>query len=381
MSNIAWDALHPNVRKLFQCQSRPVLALAPMEDVTILPFRRIMKRNGADLVYTEFIAAAGLVREIASCIKKLEYEESERPLTVQIYGSNPDEMARAAKMVERLVQPEFIDINLGCPVKKIAGRGDGAGLLKPDSYNSQIHTGAPTDLPPKNLEAVVCSVVDAVSTPVTVKMRLGWDERTIYVVESMPWFKSWGVQFIALHARTRAQAYTGKANWDYVKLAKAASELPIIGNGDLVSAELIKQRWEETGCDGLMIGRGAITQPWLFRDAVALLEGKPLPPAPTLRERVEQYIGMIVESIPMKGEFKAVIEMRKYLPGFLSGAYNAAHVRREIVQMNTLSEVETRLFAYVTERETDQEHQFQAHLAREIDAEFQQKFFTSHCSG
>lgn len=333
-----------------------------MEDVTILPFRRVMKRHGADLVYTEFIPAAGLVREINACLRKLEYEEAERPLSVQIYGSNPDEMARAAKIVERAVHPDFIDINLGCPVKKIAGRGDGAGLLKPDGYEKVLPCPI-LELPPKNLKAVVCAVVDAVSTPVTVKMRLGWDDRTIYVVDSMQWFASWGVQFIALHARTKEQAYTGKARWEYVKLAKEASGLPIIGNGDLTDAQIIRQRWEETQVDGLMIGRGAITSPWIFRDALAVLEGRPVPPPPSLRFRVGQYLGMIEEMVPVKGEYKAIIEMRKYLPGFLCGAYNAAHVRREVVVMNTVNEVTSRLWQYVEERERDQDAAYLSEMA------------------
>ena len=354
MATIDWNRLHPNVRSLFCGKWRAILALAPMEDVTILPFRRIMKRHGADLVYTEFIPAAGLVREINACIRKLEYDDEERPLSVQIYGSNPDEMARAAKMVERLVQPDFIDINLGCPVKKIANRGDGAGLLKPDGYEKVLPCPI-LELPPKNLKAVVCAVVDAVATPVTVKMRLGWDDRTIYVVDSMQWFKEWGVQFIALHARTKEQAYTGKARWEWVKLAKEASSLPIIGNGDLTDAVTIRQKWEEHGVDGLMIGRGAITSPWIFRDALAVLEGRPVPPPPSLRFRVEQYLGMIEEMRKTKGEYKAIIEMRKYIPGFLCGAYNAAHVRREIVTMNTFVEVSERLWQYVEEREQDAE--------------------------
>ncbi len=370
MAPINWQSLHPNVQHLFLGKNRPILALAPMEDVTILPFRRIMKRHGADLVYTEFIPAAGLVREINACIRKLEYEEAERPLSVQIYGSNAEEMARAAKMVERMVQPDFIDINLGCPVKKIAGRGDGAGLLKPDGY-VKSNPGCAFQIPPQNLEKVVCAVVDAVSTPVTVKTRLGWDKQTIYVVESMQWFKKWGVQFVALHARTKEQAYTGTANWDYIRAAKEASELPLIGNGDLINPGLVRQRWEETGVDGLMIGRGAITQPWLFRDALAVLQGQPVPPVPSLRFRIEQYLGMIEEMIPEKGEYKAVIEMRKFLPGFLCGAYNAAHVRREVVVMDHLTDVATRLLAYVTERETEPipERGFQQNFEHGTDAQ------------
>ena len=347
---IDWQQLHPNVQRLFNSKARPILALAPMEDVTILPFRRIIKRYGADLVYTEFIAAAGLVRDVAACIRKLEYDDSERPLTVQIYGSVPDEMARAARLVERIVQPDFIDINLGCPVKKIAARGDGAGLLKPDGYESNGARPA-FAVPPQNLKAVICSVVDAVTTPVSVKMRLGWDSRTICVVEAMQWFKEWGVQFVAVHARTREQAYGAAADWSYVKLAKAACELPLIGNGDLTTAELVVQRWRETGVDGLMIGRAAVTSPWIFRDAIAMLEGATPTPPPMLRERIEQYIAMIVETIPAKGERRAVIEMRKHITGFLRNEYNAAHVRREVMELDTLHAVAARLRGYVTERE------------------------------
>ncbi|MCX7835496.1 MAG: tRNA-dihydrouridine synthase family protein [bacterium] len=343
---IHWQSLHPNIQRLFQKQERPIVVLAPMEDVTIVPFRKICKRYGADLVYTEFIPAAGLVREVAACIKKLEYQDEERPLSVQIYGSNPMEMARAARMVEKIVQPDFIDINLGCPVKKIANRGDGAGLLKPDGY-VENRLCSELNLPPKNLKNVLCAVVDAVSTPVTVKMRLGWDHKTIYVVESMQWFKEWGIQMIAIHARTKQQAYTGKADWSYIKQAKQASSLPIIGNGDLTSAEIVLQRIQETQVDGVMIGRAAITAPWIFRDVINVLENKPPLPLPDLSFRVEQYLEMISEAIPVKGEYKAVIEMRKYLHAFVGNEYGAARVRKEVMQYDRYSDVKKCLENYV----------------------------------
>lgn len=341
--------LHPNIQRLFVNQERPILVLAPMEDVTILPFRKIVKSFGADLVYTEFIPAAGLVREIKSCINKLEYDEIERPISVQIYGSNPKEMAQAARMVEKIVAPEFIDINLGCPVKKIANRGDGAGLLKPDNYDGNS-TCENLQIPPTNLKAVLCEIVDAVTTPVTVKMRLGWDSRTIYVVESMQWFREWGIQMIALHARTKQQAYTGTADWSYIKLAKEASSLPLIGNGDLNSVDIIIKRAAETNVDGLMIGRAAITTPWLFRDAKDALEGRPVQSLPDLQFRSEQFLRMIEESIPVKGEYKAVIEMRKYIHAFIGNEYGAAQVRKEILQLKTYPEVKSRLETYISMR-------------------------------
>lgn len=346
---IQWNLLHPNIQRLFANVERPLLVLAPMEDVTILPFRRIIKQFGADLVYTEFIPAAGLVREVKACIRKLEYDEAERPISVQLYGSNPEEMARAARMVERMVAPDFIDINLGCPVKKIANRGEGAGLLKPDGYDSN-NTCNVCSIPPKNLKNVICSVVDAVSTPVTVKMRLGWDSKTIYVVEAMQWFKEWGVQMVALHARTKQQAYTGKADWSYIKLAKEASSLPLIGNGDLNSVEMILQRIAETNVDGVMIGRAAITMPWIFRDAKDALEGRSIQPMPDLKYRAGQYLRMIEEAIPVKGEYKAVIEMRKYLHAFIGNEYGAAQVRRDVLKLNTFAEVRDRLESYVSLR-------------------------------
>lgn len=225
------------------------LLLAPMEDVTDVGFRMMCKRFGADMVYTEFVSADALIRHISSTKRKLHILDEERPVAIQIYGRDPESMAEAAQICEE-ANPDVIDINFGCPVKKVAGKGAGAGMLR--------------DVP--KLLAITRRVVDSVKIPVTVKTRLGWDDSSKIIVGLAESLQDCGIAALAIHGRTRAQMYTGEADWTLIGEVKRnpAMRIPIIGNGDVTSPEMCRRRFEETGVDAIMIGRGSIGRPWIF---------------------------------------------------------------------------------------------------------------------
>ncbi|MBO7233167.1 MAG: tRNA dihydrouridine synthase DusB [Bacteroidales bacterium] len=225
--------------------------LAPMEDVTDPSFRLMCKRFGADMVYTEFVSSDALVRNVNSTMRKLQVSDQERPVAIQIYGKDPQTMAEAARMCEQ-AHPDIIDINFGCPVKKVAGKGAGAGLLK--------------DIP-RMLE-ITKAVVDAVKVPVTVKTRLGWDMENRNIVDIAEALQDQGIAALTIHGRTRSQMYTGEADWSLIAAVKnnPRMHIPIIGNGDITSAEICRQRFEETGVDAVMIGRASFGRPWIFKE-------------------------------------------------------------------------------------------------------------------
>ena len=229
---------------------RPIM-LAPMEDVTDAAFRLLCKEFGADLVYTEFVSADALVRSVKSTWRKLEIQDQERPVAIQIYGRDPDTVAEAARMVEQ-AKPDIIDLNFGCPVKKVAGKGAGAGLLR--------------DVP--TLLSITRAVVDAVQIPVTVKTRLGWDADNRIIVELAEQLQDCGIAALTIHGRTRAQMYTGEADWSLIGAVKnnPRMHIPIIGNGDIASAEDTQNAFEQYGVDGVMIGRATFGRPWLFAE-------------------------------------------------------------------------------------------------------------------
>lgn len=230
--------------------NQPVF-LAPMEDVTDRSFRLICREQGADMVYTEFVSADALIRNIASTTRKLHIDDKERPAAIQIYGRDVDSMVEAAKIVEQ-ASPDIIDINFGCPVKKVAGKGAGAGMLR--------------DIP-KMLD-ITRAVVEAVKLPVTVKTRLGWDHNSKIIVDLAEQLQDCGIQALTVHGRTRSQMYTGEADWDMIAKVKANPRLhiPIIGNGDITSGEKLKEAFEKSGVDAVMVGRAAIGAPWIFND-------------------------------------------------------------------------------------------------------------------
>ncbi len=291
------------------------IVLAPMEDVTDLPFRVICKRLGADVVYTEFVNSEGLVRDSLKAKHKIQFWEEERPFGIQIYGGEESSMESAARIVES-VQPDLIDINCGCWVKDVALRGAGAGLLR--------------DLP--KMERVVSSVVKSVQLPVTVKTRLGWDHDSIRIIDVAMMLEQIGVKALTIHCRTRAQGHKGEPDFSWIQQVKAAVRIPIIVNGSIERPEQVKQIFAETGCDGVMIGRGAIDNPWIFRQAKHFLQFGELLPPPTLEERLEILLEHLRLSVEFKGERKGVIEFRKHYAGYLKYLSNASKVRQELMQ-------------------------------------------------
>jgi len=304
-------------------RERP-LVLAPMEDVSDPPFRVLCHRFGADLVYSEFVSAGGLVHEAHSSVQKLLFSEDERPVGIQIFGGRVDYVRKAARMVDEAA-PDFIDINFGCPVKKVIRQGAGAGILR--------------DLP--KMKEMTEVVIAEASRPVTVKTRLGWDDNSIHILDTARMLEDCGISALAVHARTRAQGYKGEARWEWLGRLKAESGLsiPLIGNGDVFTPEAARDMFEQTGVDAVMIGRAAVGNPWIFRDVRHFLETGELLPPPPWSERVE----IIKEHLAMKcewlGEKVGVLEMRKMYRGYLKGFRGAAALRSRIMEEKTMEGV------------------------------------------
>lgn len=275
---------------------RPVL-LAPMEDVTDPSFRLICKEQGAAMVYTEFVSSEALVRDIPSTVRKLEINRLERPVAIQIYGRDPKAMVEAARIVEK-VEPDIIDINFGCPVKKVAGKGGGAGMLK--------------DIP-KLLE-VTRNVVNAVKVPVTVKTRLGWDCNNIIIEDLGLRLQDCGIAALTIHGRTRSQMYTGVADWTPIGRLKADSrmEIPVIGNGDITSPEQAMQAFDTYGVDAVMVGRGAIGAPWIFREICEYMKTGIKTEIP-VADKFMLLMRQITESIENKDEKRGILHIRRHL--------------------------------------------------------------------
>jgi tRNA-dihydrouridine synthase B len=304
------------------------LLLAPMEDVTDPPFRRVCKRLGVDIVYTEFISSEGLIRDAKRSLQKLTLYEDERPVSIQIFGAREEAMAESARIAEE-AGPDFIDINCGCWVKNVVARNAGAGLLR--------------DLP--GMRSVVKSVVDATSLPVTVKTRLGWDRQSIVITEVARMLEDIGVQALAIHCRTRDQGHEGEASWEYIEKVREVVSIPVILNGDVKTPEDVKRGFE-TGADAVMIGRAAIANPWIFREAKHYLAtGERMAP-PTLEERIEIALAHLGNSIEYKGDRYGIMEFRKYWGGYLHGMPLASTVRKELVTSMDLDEIRTRLERY-----------------------------------
>lgn len=301
------------------------LFLAPMEDVTDSPFRQICRRKGADIVFTEFISSEALIRDSDIAMHKMDFDEMERPFGVQIFGGREEAMQGAAKVAESN-NPDLVDINFGCPVYKVVKKGAGAGCLK--------------DL--DMMERMAGTVVDAVKDrPVTVKTRLGWDDNTIRIQEVALMLQKLGVKALTVHARTRAQKYKGDARWDWLKKLKNTPglEIPIIGNGDVTSPELAKKMFEETGVDGVMIGRGAIGNPWIFERTRHYLETGELLPEPTVRERIELCAEQLRLSVKHQGERYGVIIMKKHYGQYLKGVRNGKNLRMELMEHDEMAPI------------------------------------------
>lgn len=313
--------------------NRP-LVLAPMEDVTNPPFRKFCKRFGADWLYSEFVSADALVRSVDKTLKKLTIEENERPVTIQIYGRYIDSMVEAARMVEA-VKPDFIDLNFGCPVKRVAQKGAGAGLLR--------------DIP--LMVKMAEEIVKAVRIPVTAKTRLGWDSGNIIVEEVAERLQDVGIQALAIHGRTRAQMYTGEADWEPIGRVKKNPriKIPIIGNGDLTSGPQAREAFERYGVDALMIGRAAIGRPWIFRQIRHYLETGEVLPEPTVSEQIEVIRAQILLSVDWIDEVRGILHMRRHMAAMFKGLPHFRDLRVEMLRAATLPELWT-IFDRIRER-------------------------------
>ena len=304
------------------------LCLAPMEDVTELPFRVICKRLGADIVYTEFTSSEGIIREAPRIIEKIRICDEERPVAIQIFGGRPEAMGEAARVVERL-GPDFIDINCGCWVKNHVARNEGAGLLR--------------DLP--LFEAIVKATVKGTTLPVTVKTRLGWDETSIIIIDVAKMVEQAGAKALTLHCRTRSQAHNGFADWSWLAKIKKAVSIPVIGNGDIINSEDVKAMFE-TGCDGVMIGRGAIANPWIFKQTKYYLKTGKFMPDPSIEEKIQMCIEHLKLNVQYKGEKYGVQTFRKHYAGYLKSLPNISTVRSELMQFTEFNPVLDRLNKY-----------------------------------
>ncbi|MBM3885593.1 MAG: tRNA dihydrouridine synthase DusB [Gemmatimonadetes bacterium] len=308
------------------------LILAPMAGVSESPFRRLCRAWGADVVVTEFLSAEGIRRENEATMSKLRFGADERTIGVQIFGADPVGMREAAAFVTDVFQPDYIDINFGCPVKKVVRRNGGSGCLKDLGL----------------VQEIIRAVVQGTHLPVTCKVRSGWSEEMRDPVTIGLRCQDAGVKAIALHPRTRTQMYSGHARWEEIAAMKAALEIPVIGNGDIKTPEDAARMRRETGCDGVMIARGSFGQPWIFRQARALLDGEPMPAAPTVAERFEvalNHARMVQAYEP--DPIGAAIEFRKHLGWYVKGLPHSADLRKQLHAVNDFGEVEGIFRSYV----------------------------------
>lgn len=294
------------------------LLLAPMEDVSDPPFRAVCKTNGADLMYSEFISSEGLIRDAIKSRAKLDFSEEERPFGIQIFGGDEDAMAMSARICET-VNPDLVDINFGCPVKKVVSKGAGAGVLKD------------IDLMVRLTEAVIKST----KLPVTVKTRLGWDDNTKNIEEVAERMQDIGVQALAIHGRTRCQLYKGEADWTLIGKVKnnPRMHIPIFGNGDIDSPQKALEYKNRYGIDGIMIGRAAIGYPWIFREIKHFLHTQTILPSPTLPERIEVCKTHLQKSVEWKGPKVGIFEMRRHYTNYLKGLPGIKDYRLRLVTL------------------------------------------------
>ncbi|TAH06082.1 MAG: tRNA dihydrouridine synthase DusB [Sphingobacteriales bacterium] len=307
-----------------QLPSFPLL-LAPMEDVSDPPFRAVCKDNGADLMYTEFISSEGLIRDAIKSRKKLDIFEYERPVGIQIFGGDEESLAMAAKIVE-VTNPDLLDINFGCPVKKVALKGAGAGVLKD------------IDL----MVRLTSAVVKATNLPVTVKTRLGWDDNNKNIEEVAERLQDVGIKALAIHGRTRTQMYKGSADWTLIGKVKnnPRINIPIFGNGDIDSPEKAVEYKNRYGIDGIMIGRAAIGYPWIFNEIKHYMQtGQHLPP-PTVEDRVAVCRKHLHKSVEWKNDVVGINEMRRHYANYLKGLPNIKEYRNKLVTLKTIAEID-----------------------------------------
>ncbi|MFB9121289.1 tRNA dihydrouridine synthase DusB [Bergeyella porcorum] len=301
------------------------LLLAPMEDVSDPPFRRLCKMHGADLMYSEFISSEGLIRDAIKSRKKLDIFDYERPVGIQIFGGDEEAMAMSAKIVET-VEPDLVDINFGCPVKKVVCKGAGAGVLKD------------IDL----MVLLTKAVVQSTHLPVTVKTRLGWDTDSINIDEVAERLQEVGIKALTIHARTRSQMYKGEADWEHISRVKSNPniEIPIFGNGDVDSPEKALEYRQKYQCDGIMIGRGAIGYPWVFNEIKHFFQTGELLPKPTLEDRLNAVRQHAEWSTEWKGERVGLIEMRQHYSNYFRGVPHFKEYRKQFLEIFTLEEMD-----------------------------------------
>lgn len=302
----------------------PVI-LAPLEDITDSAFRTICRRHGADMVYTEFVSSEALVRSAVKSTAKMLFDEAERPIGIQIFGNNVEAMKKSALLAEEL-NPDLIDINFGCPVRKVAMKGAGAGLLN--------------DIP--LMIAITREVIKAVKLPVTVKTRLGWDESSKIIVDVAEQLQDVGIQALTIHGRTRAQMYSGEADWTLIGDVKnnPRMKIPVIGNGDITNAAKAAEMFGRYGVDAIMIGRAAIGNPWIFENVKAYIRNHEVIDPPKLSERIAVSLAHLRLAIEKKGERTGIIEMRKHYAGYFKGLPGFKKVRMEMLTRQNYAEIE-----------------------------------------
>lgn len=306
------------------------ILLAPMEDVTDISFRLICRELGADVVYTEFVNSEGLVRLNEKTHKKLEIIDEERPVGIQIYGAGIESMVEAAKYAEKQ-NPDLIDINAGCWVKNVVGHGAGSALLKDPAF----------------MQKMVKEIVDSVSLPVSVKTRLGWDSNNILILDVARRIEDAGAKALTIHCRTRAMGHKGDAEWSWVPKIKETIGIPVVLNGNVLSANDVKKAFEETNADGVMIARGAIGNPWIFTEAKELLNDGIIKTQIDAEKKIKICLRHLLQAIKIKGERRAVIEHRKFYSGYLKGLYNASMVRQSLMTVIDYNSAEDILLKYL----------------------------------
>lgn len=302
------------------------LLLAPMEDVSDPPFRFVCKQNGADLMYSEFISSEGLIRDAIKSKQKLDFNEFERPFGIQIFGGDEEAMAMSARIVDT-VQPDLVDINFGCPVKKVVSKGAGAAVLK--DVDAMVRLTA--------------AVVKSTTLPVTVKTRLGWDDNSKNIEEVAERLQDVGIKALTIHGRTRAQLYKGEADWTLIAAIKnnPRIQIPIFGNGDIDTPQKALEYKNRYGVDGVMIGRAAIGYPWIFREIKHYLQTGEILPLPSIEERVEVCRTHAHKSVEWKGEILGILEMRRHYANYLKGLSHVKEFRTRLVTVKTLAEVDS----------------------------------------
>lgn len=308
---------------------KKAILLAPMEDVTDISFRLICRELGADVVYTEFVNSEGLVRLNEKTHKKLEIIDEERPVGIQIYGAGIESMVEAAKFAEKQ-NPDLIDINAGCWVKNVVGHGAGSALLKDPPF----------------MQKMVKEIVNSVNLPVSVKTRLGWDNNSIQIIDVAKRIEDAGAKALTIHCRTRAMGHKGEAEWSWISKIKESVGIPIVLNGNVLTADDVIRAFEETGADGVMIARGAIGNPWIFTEAKELLNDGVIKTRIDMEMKIRICLRHLKLAIKVKGERRAVIEHRKFYSGYLKGLYNASQVRQSLMGAMDYDSAEEILLRY-----------------------------------